>query len=124
MSGTPPADKISALIEQPNIWFVSVRPEGRPHMTPVWFVYQADKIFIGIDPNSIKSRNIQLNPNVVLALEDGSHPLICEGTARLMSPPITESLAAAFLNKYDWDMAAETQFHQIVEITPRKWLSW
>ena len=124
MPAQPPAEKLPTLIDQPNIWFVSVRSDGRPHMTPVWFVYQAEKIFVGIDPNSVKSRNIKQNPRVVLSLEDGSHPLICEGVARIVAQPLPESLAAAFLNKYDWNMAAEAQYHQVVEITPHKWLSW
>ena len=124
MANTPPEDKLELLEKQANIWFTCVRPDGRPHMTPVWFVYQTGKLFIGIDPGSVKNRNILNNPNVVMALEDGSHPLICEGTARVVNLPLPQPLADAFLAKYKWDMTTEEQFHQVVEITPRKWLSW
>jgi hypothetical protein len=82
MPNLPPAEKAPALEKQANIWFTSVRPDGRPHMVPIWFVYHDEKIFIGIDPASVKSRNIQHNPQVVMALEDGTHPLICEGLPR------------------------------------------
>lgn len=124
MSIIPPTDKTSALEQQANIWFTSVRPDGRPHMTPVWFVYLEGKFYVGIDPASVKSRNIGRNPGVVLALEDGSHPLICEGIARIITPPLSEPLLGAFMKKYEWDMTSEAQYHQVVEITPQKWLSW
>jgi len=120
----PPEDKIQALADKQNIWFVSVRPDGRPHLTPVWFIYQTQKIYIGIDPHSVKSRNLLVNPAVALALEDGSHPLICEGTSRLVDLPLPEALKTAFLHKYEWDITTEAQFNQVVEITPLKWLSW
>jgi hypothetical protein len=124
MFAAPPEDKIAQLEAQANIWFGSVRPDGRPHLTPVWFVWHTDHIYIGIDPNGVKSRNLQNNPKVVLALEDGTHPLICEGEARLIQPPYRDGLLGAFLAKYDWDMMAEKQFHQVIEVTPIKWLSW
>ena len=120
----PPAEKTSLLVKKANIWFVSVRPDGRPHMTPIWFVYHDDKLFIGIDPDSVKSRNLKENPHVVMALEDGSHPLICEGTARIISSPLPKILLSAFKAKYDWDLTTEAQYDQVVEITPQKWLSW
>jgi hypothetical protein len=72
----------------------------------------------------VKSRNIKHNPKVVLALEDGSHPLICEGAAQVLQPPYQEGLLNAFVAKYDWDLTVEEQFHQVVEVTPLKWLSW
>jgi F420H(2)-dependent biliverdin reductase len=112
------------LEKQQTIWFGSVRPDGKPHLTPVWFAWHEGKLYIGIDPNSVKSHNLRRNPWVVLALEDGSHPVICEGRAEFIKPPLPESLSAAFFGKYEWDLAKETQFNQVVEITPVKWLGW
>ena len=120
----PPADKIPLLQQQTNLWFSCARSDGRPHLTPVWFVWHAGKIYIGIDPQSVKSRALQRNPQVALALEDGTHPLICEGLAEVAQPPFAPGLLAAFMQKYEWDVPADKQFHQVVEITPLKWLSW
>lgn len=112
------------LGSQQNIWFGSVRPDGRPHLSPVWFVWYEEKIYIGTDPKSVKVRNIRQNPQVVLALEDGAHPVICEGAAQIIQPPLSEGLLAAFYTKYEWDLKREEQYNQVVEVTPRKWLSW
>ena len=105
-----------------NVWFSSVRPDGRPHLTPVWFVWHAEKFYVGIDPHSVKSRNIRHNPRVALALEDGTNPVICEGIARLVELPLSEPLLRAFFEKYEWDLLKEEQYNQVVEITPQKWL--
>ena len=120
----PPQEALSKLESQQNIWFGSVRPDGRPHLTPVWFVHQAGLIYISADPKSVKIRNIQHNSSVALALEDGAHPVICEGTARKISFPLPESLLEAFYRKYEWDLTKEKQYSQVVEVTPHKWLTW
>jgi nitroimidazol reductase NimA-like FMN-containing flavoprotein (pyridoxamine 5'-phosphate oxidase superfamily) len=123
MSQPVSPDVLTRLESQQNIWFSSVRPNGHPHLTPVWFVWHAGKFYCGIDPRSVKSRNIHLNPHVVLALEDGSHPMICEGTVQVLEPPYSEALLGAFFNKYEWNLLKEEQFNQVVEITPVKWLN-
>ena len=117
-------EMIARLESQQNIWFCSVRPDGRPHLAPVWFVWHAGRLYIGTDPKSVKSRNIRTNPRVTLALEDGAHPVICEGTARLADTPLPDDLMAAFFKKYEWDLNKEAQFNLVVEVTPLKWLSW
>ena len=120
-----PTEELIARLEiQQNIWFSSVRPGGRPHLAPVWFVWHAGRLYISTEPQSVKSRNIRRNPRVALALEDGTHPLICEGTARPVEHPWPEALVAAFLRKYEWDINKEVQYNQVIEVTPEKWLSW
>ena len=123
-NAAPPQEKIPLLKKQANIWISCVRSNGRPHLTPVWFVWHNDNIYIGIDPKSVKMRSLRQNPQVALALEDGSHPLICEGKAQMVNPPYSDGLLEAFLEKYEWNLIQDLQFHQVVEITPAKWLSW
>lgn len=115
---------IERLESQQNLWFSSVRADGRPHLVPVWFVWHAEKIYIGTDPKSVKSQNIRANPRVAVALEDGSKPLICEGTARPVPQPWTEGLLAAFHRKYEWDLTKDEQYNHVIEVTPQRWLSW
>ena len=124
MPTTLTAEMIARLETQQNIWFCSVRPDGRPHLAPVWFVWHAGKLYIGTDPKSVKSRNLRTNPHVTLALEDGAHPVICEGTAQPAATPLSEDLLAAFFKKYEWDLNKEAQYNLVVEVTPVKWLSW
>jgi hypothetical protein len=115
---------VDKLAQAANIWFASVRPDGRPHLTPVWFVFDGHQLYVSIDPNSVKSRNLASSPKVSLALEDGSHPLICEGQAVPVPPPYPAEIVVLFQKKYDWDIRNEGQYNQLVAIAPRKWLNW
>jgi nitroimidazol reductase NimA-like FMN-containing flavoprotein (pyridoxamine 5'-phosphate oxidase superfamily) len=112
------------LATDQNIWVSTVRPNGRPHLTPVWFAYLDPRIYICIDPASVKARNLELNPRVVLALEDGLHPVICEGEASAVTRPYPEEVKDAFLRKYEWQIESESQYNYLVEIQPHKWLAW
>lgn len=117
-------EMVTRLESHKVIWLSSVREDGRPHLIPIWFVWQAGKIYLGTEPESVKACNIRKNPFVALALEDGEHPLICEGTARLIEKPWDEGMQAAFLKKYEWDLNTEKQYGQVIEITPVKWMAW
>ncbi len=120
----PSPEAFAKLESQQNLWFCSVRPDGRPHLAPVWFIWHEGKVYISTDPKSVKIGNIQKNPQVAVALEDGNHPVICEGTAQILSSPYPEPLLAAFYSKYEWDIPADQQYHMVVEVTPQKWLVW
>jgi F420H(2)-dependent biliverdin reductase len=117
-------EMIERLETQKNIWFGSVRPDGRPHLAPIWFVWHRGKLYVSTEPDSVKSGNVRRNPQVVLALEDGTHPMICEGQAQLLEKPWPKDLAGSFLKKYEWDLNEETQYNQVIEVTPGKWLNW
>ena len=108
-----------------NIWFATVRAGGAPHLIPIWFVAHHGHIYICTAPDSVKVRNLRLNPRVALALEDGSVPVILEGTAVVMDNAATPAeVSAMFKLKYDWDILSSEQYRVVVEVTPTKTLSW
>jgi PPOX class probable F420-dependent enzyme len=107
-----------------NIWLSSVRPDGRPHLVPIWFAWHADKVYVCTDPSSVKGRNILQNPRMALALEDGDQPVICEGRAAVIPAPWPQAVMAVFRRKYDWDISSEGQYTELIEVTPDKWLTW
>lgn len=107
-----------------NIWVATVRNDGRPHLSPVWFIQLAGKLYISIDPGSVKSKNLHENPHITLALEDGTHPVICEGQATFVPKPYPSEILAYFRHKYEWDILKDNVYNQLVEITPMRWLNW
>jgi F420H(2)-dependent biliverdin reductase len=119
-----PVEAQQKLESAENIWFGSVRPDGRPHLAPVWFVWTGNKLYICIEKRSIKGRNIAGNPQVVLALEDGLNPVICEGIAIPLGRPLPIEVISLYRKKYDWDISSDGQYDQVLEITPTKWLVW
>ncbi len=118
------SEVIQKLEKMKVIWFATSRPDGRPHLAPVWFVWVDGKIYIATDPDSVKVRNLAQNPQVVVALEDGTHPVIAEGMVRHIPSPLPEPILAAFQVKYEWDLTTEKQYHYIIEVTPAKWMMW
>jgi PPOX class probable F420-dependent enzyme len=112
------------LSNEANIWLSTVRPDGRPHLVPVWFAWHDDKVYACIQSHSVKARNIQQNPQVSLCLEDGSKVVICEGTAVFLPIPWPDAVASIFNQKYDWDITDAGSYDQLLEITPAKWLTW
>lgn len=118
------ATHIRHLETDPNIWIATVRADGRPHLVPIWFVYLNNRIYIATQPDSVKVANLTANPNIALALENGSHPTICEGHAVLLTPPLSDDIIHAFKHKYDWTLTTDPDYTTVLAVTPRKWLAW
>ncbi len=107
------------LQTEQNLWLATVRPNGTPHLVPIWFVWVAEKIYLCTGVDSVKVRNLTRNPQVSVALEDGTKPIVIEGVAQ----PIGHSPAAvvdAFQRKYDWDITSDNIYTRIIEIEPKR----
>jgi hypothetical protein len=110
----------SRLERAQNVWVATVRPGGRPHLVPVWFVVDKGRWYICISPESVKARNLQANPKIALALEDGSNPYVVEGEAHPVEPNPT--VVRRFKEKYDWDITTDTTYTQVFEVMVSKQL--
>ncbi|MFB3902073.1 MAG: pyridoxamine 5'-phosphate oxidase family protein [Acidobacteriota bacterium] len=117
-------EAVKRLREAPILWIATVRPDGRPHLVPVWFVFADARVYCCIEPGSVKGRNLTANPQASLALEEGKHPIICEGRAAFLAKPWPPAVVRAFLSKYDWDIGTDEQYTALVEVTPTKWMMW
>jgi len=111
-------------------WFTSVRPDGRPHSVPVWFVWDGTTVTMFSKPKNQKIVNISQNANVVLALDNtnaGNDPIAFEGTAALV-PDTGLEHAQAYLDKYSgliqqfgWTPASmAADYSQAIRITLTK----
>ena len=107
-----------------NVWLATVRPNGKPHLIPIWFVWHNDKFYICTEGSSVKIKNIQANPCVSVSLEDGNKPVLAEGTATLSERPYPDDVAALFQQKYNWNINTDTSYTNLIEIAPQKWLNW
>ncbi|MEU7246390.1 pyridoxamine 5'-phosphate oxidase family protein [Streptomyces sparsogenes] len=113
------------LAEEENVWLCTVRPDGSAHVTPVWFVYQSSRWWIGSDHSSVKVRNILKEPRVSLALEDGRFPVVAEGDASLIRGGFPREVVTAFEQKYGWDVSAPVRLGSmrvLLEVRVRRWL--
>ncbi len=92
---------VERLEKSKNYWVASTRPDGRPHVMPVWAAWIANSLWFGTDTSTRKARNLAANPSVVVHLQSGDEAVIVEGIVR----EVTESsrlspLNSAFKKKY------------------------
>lgn len=119
---TVPAHLLQRLESEQIIWLASVRPDGRPHLVPLWFTWHEGKIYLCIQPESVKARNMLRNPSVSLALENGSNPAMCEGRAAVVPAPWPALACTLFLQKYSWDITTDADYGMLVEVSVQRWV--
>jgi PPOX class probable F420-dependent enzyme len=131
-----PAHRIDRLLHtEPVLWLSSVRPDGGPHLVPIWFSWNGEGILIASKPHAQKVRNLRANPTVMLALgepEDDFDVGLLEGRAELLDVPAADGLPSAHLAKYAERMAAiglgrdefMATYSQLIRITPTRFLPW
>jgi PPOX class probable F420-dependent enzyme len=93
----------AALREDAVVWLSSVQRDGRPHLVPVWFHWDGDRIVAFSKPNARKVDNLRDDPRVMLAVGtpgiDFDVELI-EATAELPTEPASEVIDDGFGAKY------------------------
>lgn len=89
------------LEKSQNYWIATVRPDGRPHVAPVWGIVMDNMVYFSTDATSRKARNLAKKPNVVLHLESGIECVIIEGLVEdATDRPILERIAPIYAKKY------------------------
>ena len=112
------------LRDEQNIWLATTRPDGRPHLTPIWFVFVDGRFYVCTTTNSVKARNVRANAKASVALESGTRPVIAEGAARVLTRPYPPAVNAEFVRKFDWELDSEPEYDALIEVVPEKWLRW
>ncbi|MEU8851545.1 pyridoxamine 5'-phosphate oxidase family protein [Streptomyces sp. NPDC048564] len=99
----PEAEKL--LAEAELFWISTVRPDGRPHVTPLPAVWSQGALHFCTGPEERKARNLAANPHLVLTTGtnrwDKGYDLVVEGEAvRITDEARLHELAAAWEAKY------------------------
>lgn len=114
-------------------WLASVRSDGRPHVVPLWFVWDGSAFVIYSKPHAVKVQNLRRDPNAMLALGE---PGGLDGSAALVEvrAEIDEAvgLLTAFADKYAELMARlevsretfASVYSQPIRLVPMRWLGW
>ncbi len=93
----------AALREDPVVWLSSVQSDGRPHLVPVWFHWDGERIVAFSKPHAKKIDNLRDKPSVMLAVgtpgPDFEVELI-EAVAEVPNAPAATLMPEAFGAKY------------------------
>jgi PPOX class probable F420-dependent enzyme len=98
-------EKASDLIEKAYyMWFTTVREDGLPQPTPVWFIRDGDTFVVYSQPGAQKVKNIRANPMVTLNFAEdaeGEVYVVITGEARIEENAPLVASNPAYRAKYD-----------------------
>jgi len=97
------AHALDRLRREPILWLTTVRTDGQPQSSPVWFVWDEQSFLIFSIPTSQKVPNIRANPRVALHLGDdgvGADIVTLEGTAQIVENAPGVDKVPAYVEKY------------------------
>jgi hypothetical protein len=103
------AEGLERIEEAELFWLSTVRPDGRPHVTPLISVWLDGAAFFCTGPGEQKAKNLTRNSNCILTtgcnLLDEGLDVVIEGEAKRVSDDARLSrIATAYEAKYgsDW----------------------
>jgi PPOX class probable F420-dependent enzyme len=93
----------TALREDPVVWLSSVQRDGRPHLVPVWFHWDGERIVAFSKPHARKVDNLREQPYVMLAVGTPGPEFeveLIEATAELPDRSAADMMPEGFGPKY------------------------
>jgi PPOX class probable F420-dependent enzyme len=125
--------EIKSFLDQPHVAaFATLRPDGRPHVTPVWYDFDGSEFTIAVFRTTQKLKNVSKKGFATISVFTSQPPylhVIVEGTARVGSTLDNvwrERLAQRYLGEHagrvyvqetaDFDVVA-------IHVRPLRWIS-
>ena len=111
------------LVDSPHYWIATTRPDGRPHVRPVWAVWLDGGLFFST--GSLATGNLETSPEISVNLESGGEVVILEGTAQLLDDRgLLVRICNVYNEKYAWDLDPDAPPGPFYEVRPRVAFGW
>ena len=109
----------------------TVRKDGSPHVTPIWYMLDGGRLFINTTTARVKYHNIRRDPRVSFLVDDGYPYLMIQGRARVAeerdAKKDIETLAIRYTGEEAGRKAARERYWKdprvTIEIVPEKIVS-
>lgn len=109
-TAVPWQDAVKVIETAELFWITTVRPDGRPHVTPLIAVWSDGALYVTTGPGEQKARNLARNAQCAIttgcnSLNVNGLDLVIEGDAvRVTDEATLLRIAAAYVSKYgeDW----------------------
>jgi len=104
-------DDVRAFLDAPRFAVLAtIRADGSPHLTVVWYERRGDEVIVNTTAPRSKARNIERDPRVSLLVGEMEQYVRVEGDARVVA---TGAAAVRDIHdlgvRYDGEAAAERQ---------------
>jgi PPOX class probable F420-dependent enzyme len=106
MSAQIPEKFDDIIAQSVFVWLTTVRADGMPQPTPVWYVRDGDSVIIYSMPDAQKVKNLRANPKVALgwANEDAGKTCVITGEAIIDQAIPPADQLPAYQKKYREDI--------------------
>ncbi len=106
-------------------WICTTRPDGRPHVMPVWAVWLDGAVYFATGRTTRKARNLVADPRIAVHLESGDEVVILEGIAREASDDaeLTE-LLERYQQKYGVEPPLRDPATTVYRLAPEVAFGW
>lgn len=113
------------LMSARNYWLATAGKDTRPHVMPVWGLWQDEAFFFSTDTASRKGKNLALNPYVVVHLESGDDVVIIEGrTEAVRDVGVLNIFADAYEMKYSFRPDVNSAEARVYRLYPKAAFAW
>jgi len=124
------------LASAPVAWLTTVRADGQPQASYVWFHFDGEDLLIFSQPDAAKVGNIAANPLVSFHLDgdgEGGSVVTIDARAEVLAAEPDAARMAAYLAKYDQAIRTglnttpeqlRRQFSAAIRVTPSRVRSW
>ena len=128
-------DQIDAFLREPRIAdLATIRPDGSPHVAPVWYHYDGEKVMVVASRTAVKTRNIRNDPRVALSIATEAAPyeyVLVTGTASVSddaAPDLLRAMAVHYKGvaegrRYADEVLRDAEFINIT-VTPSRISGW
>lgn len=94
------------MAEDRSYWLTTVRPDGFPHVRPVWGLWLEGTFYCGGGEQTRWVRNLAFDPSVVVHRQDAETVVILEGIAERIDEETADAslvsrIDAAYETKYE-----------------------
>src|SRR5262249_13917682 len=126
LEGLLPWSHVAERLERArSYWLATTRPDGRPHVAPLWGVWVDEALYFDGLPTTRWGRNIAVNPAIAIHLESGDDVVIIEGQVEdLVTDAATAAgIISAWTAKYG-KLHPEPASRGIFRLRPRTARAW
>ncbi len=112
--------QIDAFLAPPRHAIIATnRVDGPPQLSPVWYIYEAGKLYISAGVNAVKVQNLRRDPHVTICVDAG-HPdaryVILQGVITILEPgdPLQDATRWRIIRHYHETEAEARRYYESI----------